>query len=141
MGGNLLHWMDIAAAISANRHCRRVVVTAAVNNVSFQKPIKLGEIVIIESQVTRSFRSSMEVYLEVFVESTLTGVKSRCNEAMYTFVAVDQQGAPIEVPTIVTETKEEKQRFDGALRRRQLRLILAGKMQPSDATELKALFI
>ena len=141
MGGNLLHWMDIAAAISANRHCRRVVVTAAVNNVSFQKPIKLGEIVIIESQVTRSFRSSMEVYLEVFVESTLTGVKSRCNEAMYTFVAVDQQGAPIEVPTTVPETKEEKQRFDGALRRRQLRLILAGKMQPSDATELKALFI
>jgi len=141
MGGNLLHWMDIAAAISANRHCRRVVVTAAVNNVSFQKPIKLGEIVIIESQVTRSFRSSMEVYLEVFVESTLTGVKSRCNEAMYTFVAVDQQGAPIEVPTTVPETKEEKQRFDGALRRRQLRLILAEKMKPSDATELKALFM
>ena len=131
MGGNLLHWMDVAAAISANRHCRRVVVTAAVNNVSFQKPIKLGEIVIIESQVTRSFKSSMEVYLEVFVESTLTGVKSRCNEAMYTFVAVDQQGAPIEVPKTVPETKEEEQRFDGALRRRQLRLILAGKMKPS----------
>ena len=66
MGGNLLHWMDIAAAIAANRHCRQVVVTAAVNNVSFQKPIKLGNIVIIESQVTRSFRSSMEVYLELF---------------------------------------------------------------------------
>ena len=141
MGGNLLHWMDVAAAISANRHCRRVVVTAAVNNVSFQKPIKLGDIVIIESQVTRSFKSSMEVYLEVFVESTLTGVKSRCNEAMYTFVAVDQQGAPIEVPKTVPETKEEEQRFDGALRRRQLRLILAGKMKPSDATELKALFM
>lgn len=141
MGGNLLHWMDVAAAISANRHCRRVVVTAAVNNVSFQKPIKLGEIVIIESQVTRSFKSSMEVYLEVFVESTLTGVKSRCNEAMYTFVAVDQQGAPIEVPKTLPETKEEEQRFDGALRRRQLRLILAGKMKPSDATELKALFM
>ena len=141
MGGNLLHWMDVAAAISANRHCRRVVVTAAVNNVSFQKPIKLGEIVIIESQVTRSFKSSMEVYLEVFVESTLTGVKSRCNEAMYTFVAVDQQGTPIEVPKTLPETKEEEQRFDGALRRRQLRLILAGKMKPSDATELKALFM
>ena len=133
--------MDIAAAISANRHCRRVVVTAAVNNVSFQKPIKLGEIVIIESQVTRSFRSSMEVYLEVFVESTLTGVKSRCNEAMYTFVAVDQQGAPIEVPKTVPEKKEEKQWYVCALRRRQLRLILAEKMKPSDATELKALFM
>jgi len=83
----------------------------------------------------------MEVYLEVFVESSLTGEKSRCNEAMYTFVAVDQQGAPIEVPKTVPETKEEKQRYDGALRRRQLRLILAGKMKPSDATELKALFM
>ena len=140
MGGNLLHWMDIAAAISANRHCRRVVVTAAVNNVSFDQPIKLGDIVIIESQVTRAFSSSMEVYLEVFVENSATGEKQRCNEAMYTFVAVDQLGAPIGVPAIVPQTQEEQARFDGALRRRQLRLILAGKMKPQDATELKALF-
>jgi acyl-CoA hydrolase len=83
----------------------------------------------------------MEVYLEVFVENSVTGVRSRCNEAMYTFVAVDQQGAPIEVPETVPETQEEKERFRGALRRRQLRLILAGKMKPSDATELKALFM
>jgi acyl-CoA hydrolase len=83
----------------------------------------------------------MEVYLEVFVENSVTGVRSRCNEAMYTFVAVDQQGAPIEVPETVPETQEEKERFKGALRRRQLRLILAGKMKPSDATELKALFM
>jgi acyl-CoA hydrolase len=140
MGGNLLHWMDIAAAIAANRHCRRVVVTAAVNNVSFQKPIKLGDIVIIESQVTRSFTSSMEVYLEVFVENSVTGKRSRCNEAMYTFVAVDQQGAPIEVPDTVPESEQEKVRFRGALRRRQLRLVIAGKMKPKDASELKALF-
>lgn len=140
MGGNLLHWMDIAAAIAANRHCRRVVVTAAVNNVSFDEPIKLGDIVIIESQVSRAFKSSMEVYLEVFVENSATGERSRCNEAMYTFVAVDQLGAPIAIPEIVPETDEEKARFDGALRRRQLRLILAGKMKPADATELKALF-
>ena len=140
MGGNLLHWMDIAAAIAANRHCRRVVVTAAVNNVSFQKPIKLGDIVIIESQVTRSFTSSMEVYLEVFIENSVTGKRSRCNEAMYTFVAVDQQGAPIEVPKTVPESEQEKVRFRGALRRRQLRLVIAGKMKPTDATELKALF-
>ena len=140
MGGNLLHWMDIAAAISANRHCRRVVVTAAVNNVSFDKPIKLGDIVIIESQVSRSFKSSMEVYLEVLVENSATGERCRCNEAMYTFVAVDQLGAPISVPEVVPETDEEKARYDGALRRRQLRLILAGKIKPEDATELKALF-
>ena len=73
MGGNLLNWMDVAAAISANRHCRRVVVTAAVNNVSFDRPIRLADIVIIESQVTRSFNSSMEVYLEVFVEDSARG--------------------------------------------------------------------
>ena len=95
MGGNLLNWMDVAAAISANRHCRRVVVTAAVNNVSFDKPIRLADIVIIESQVTRSFNSSMEVYLEVFVEDSATGERERCNEAMYTFVAVDQLGGQL----------------------------------------------
>ena len=140
MGGNLLHWMDIAAAISANRHCRRVVVTAAVNNVSFDSPIQLADIVIIESQVTRSFRSSMEVLLEVFVEDSVTGKKTQCNQAMYTFVAVDQQGAPIGVPELVPETDREKGRFKGALRRRQLRLVLAGKIKPEEATELKAIF-
>ena len=140
MGGNLLHWMDIAAAISANRHCRRVVVTAAVNNVSFDSPIQLADIVIIESQVTRSFKSSMEVLLEVFVEDSVTGKKKQCNQAMYTFVAVDQQGAPIGVPELVPETDLEKERFKGALRRRQLRLVLAGKIKPEEATELKAIF-
>jgi acyl-CoA hydrolase len=132
--------MDIAAAISANRHCRRVVVTAAVNNVSFDSPIQLADIVIIESQVTRSFRSSMEVVLEVFVEDSVTGKKTQCNQAMYTFVAVDQQGAPIGVPELVPETDLEKERFKGALRRRQLRLVLAGKIKPEEATELKAIF-
>ena len=140
MGGNLLHWMDIAAAISANRHCRRVVVTAAVNNVSFDNPIQLADIVIIESQVTRSFKSSMEVLLEVFVEDSVTGKKTQCNQAMYTFVAVDQQGAPIVVPELIPETDLEKERFKGALRRRQLRLVLAGKIKPKDATELRAIF-
>jgi len=140
MGGNLLHWMDIAAAISANRHCRRVVVTAAVNNVSFDNPIQLADIVIIESQVTRSFKSSMEVLLEVFVEDSVTGKKTQCNQAMYTFVAVDQLGAPIVVPELIPETDLEKERFKGALRRRQLRLVLAGKIKPEDATELRAIF-
>ena len=140
MGGQLLNWMDIASAISANRHCRRVVVTAAVNNVSFDRPIRLGDTVTIEAKVSRSFSSSMEVFMEVFVEDNATGKRSKSNEAMYTFVAVDQLGAPIAVPELLPETDEEKQRFTGALRRRQLRLILAGKMAPKEATELKALF-
>ena len=140
MGGQLLNWMDITAAISAHRHCRRVVVTAAVNNVSFAHPIKLGDIVTIEAKVSRAFNSSMEVYMQVFVEDHVTGARTICNEAMYTFVAVDQLGNPINVPDLVPETPEEQRRYDGALRRRQLRLILAGKLKPVDATEPKALF-
>ncbi len=140
MGGQLLNWMDVISAISAHRHCRRIVVTAAVNNVSFQQPIRLGDIVTIEAKVSRAFTSSMEVYMEVFVEHATTGVRTKCNEANYTFVAVDQLGSPINVPELVPESEEEQRRYDGALRRRQLKLILAGKMKPEDATELKALF-
>ncbi|MEZ7886962.1 MAG: acyl-CoA thioesterase [Flavobacteriales bacterium] len=140
MGGKLLHWMDITSAISAHRHCRRVVVTAAVNNVSFNQPIKLGDIVTIEAKVSRAFSSSMEVFMNVWVEHHTTGEKIKCNEAIYTFVAVDQVGSPIQVPHLIAESDEEKARFDGALRRKQLSLILAGKMNPEDASELKALF-
>ena len=141
MGGRLLHWMDIAAAIAAQRHCGRVVVTASVNNVSFNQPIRLGEIVTLESKVSRAFNSSMEVFIDVWVENNATGEKKKCNEAIYTFVAVDQLGNPIHVPELIPETDAEKRRYEGALRRRQLSLILAGKMKPADATELKALFL
>lgn len=141
MGGQLLNWMDINAAISAHRHCRRVVVTAAVNNVSFDEPIKLGDIVSIESKVSRAFTSSMEVYIDVFVEDHITGKRKKCNEAIYTFVAVDQVGSSIHVPELVPETEEEKERYAGALRRRQLSLILGGRMKPEEATELRALFM
>ncbi len=140
MGGVLLHWMDICSAISAHRHCRRVVVTAAVNNVSFEHPIKLGDIVTIKAKVSRSFSSSMEVGMKVYVEDHQTGEEKLCNEAMYTFVAVDQIGKPINVPELVPESEDEMESFKGALRRRQLRLILAGKIKPKDATELKAIF-
>lgn len=140
MGGRLLHWMDICAAIAAHRHCARVVVTASVNNVSFNQPIKLGEIVTLQAKVSRAFSSSMEVFIDVWVENNATGQSIKCNEAIYTFVAVDQVGTPINVPALQPESDEEKTRYDGALRRRQLSLILAGKMKAADATELKALF-
>lgn len=139
-GGRLLHWMDVAAAISAHRHCKRVVVTASVNNVSFNQPIKLASIVTLEAKVSRAFATSMEVFIDVWVEDYVTGEKKKSNEAIYTFVAVDQNGSPLPVPAIVPETEEEKQRYDSALRRRQLSLILAGKMKPDEATELKAIF-
>jgi acyl-CoA hydrolase len=140
MGGKLLHWMDICAAISAHRCSNRIVVTASVNNVSFSHPIKLGDIVTLEAKVSRTFNSSMEVYIDVFVEDHRTGARKQCNNAIYTFVAVDQIGSPISVPEVIAETDEEKLRFEGALRRRQLSLILAGKMKPAEATELKKLF-
>jgi acyl-CoA hydrolase len=82
----------------------------------------------------------MEVFVDVFVEDAVTGQREKCNEAIYTFVAVDQNGNPIQVPALIPETDEEKARFDGALRRKQLALILAGKMKPAEATELKKLF-
>ena len=141
MGGKLLHWMDICAAIAAHRHCARVVVTASVNNVAFNHPIRLGEIVTLKAKVSRAFNSSMEVFIDVWVENNSTGEKRKCNEAIYTFVAVDQIGSPINVPPVTPESQEEKNRYDGALRRRQLSLILAGKMKAADATELKALFL
>lgn len=141
MGGRLLHWMDITAAIASHRHCSRVVVTASVNNVAFSQPIKLGDIVTLQAKVSRAFNSSMEVFIDVWVEDNMRNKKIKCNEAIYTFVAVDQLGTPIQVPELVPESEEEKQRYDGALRRRQLSLILAGKMKAQDATELKALFI
>jgi len=140
MGGKLLHWMDVIAAISAHRLCKRVCVTASVNNVTFPKPIKLGDIVTLKSKVSRSFSSSMEIFIDVFVEDRSSAKQIKVNEAIYTFVAVDQLGNPIRVPEIEPETEQEKERYEGALRRKQLSLILAGKMKPSDATELKALF-
>lgn len=140
MGGRLLHWMDIAAAICAQKHSQRVVVTASVNNVSFDQPIRLADVITLEAKVSRAFSTSMEVFIDVWVENLSTGKKVKCNEAIYTFVAVDQLGNPINVPAVIPETEEEKKRYEGAMRRRQLSLILAGKMKPEDANELKALF-
>ena len=139
-GGKLLQWMDITSAIAAQRHSKRVVVTAAINHVSFENPIKQNSVVTLEAKVSRAFTSSMEVYIDVFVENPSTGEKTKCNEAIFTFVAIDQNGAPLPVPPVVPETELEKKRYEGALRRRQLSLILGGRMNPDDATELKALF-
>lgn len=139
-GGKLMQWVDITAAIAAQRHCSRVVVTAAINHVSFDNPIKQNSIVTLEAKVSRAFTSSMEVFVDVFVEDTVTGTQTKCNEAILTFVAIDQNGTPLPVPELLPETQLEKQRFKSALRRRQLSLVLAGRMKPEDASELKALF-
>ncbi|MCB0461655.1 MAG: acyl-CoA thioesterase [Flavobacteriaceae bacterium] len=140
-GGELLARMDRAASIAARRHSRRIVVTASVNHVAFNKAVPLGSVVTVEAKVSRAFKTSMEVYIDVWIDDRESGEKTKANEAIYTFVAVSETGSPVKIPAIVPETEEEKLRFDGALRRKQLSLVLAGKMKPNDATELKALFM
>lgn len=140
MGGHLMYLMDICGAIAAQKHSNRVVVTASVDNISFKEPIALGDVVTIKAHVSRAFNSSMEVYLEVTAGNIPQGTMRETNKAFFTFVAVDQSGNTINVPELQPETEDEKALYDGALRRRQLRLILAGKMKPNDATELKSLF-
>ena len=139
-GGELLARMDRAASISAKRHSQKIVVTSAVNHVSFGMPIAIGTTVTIEAKVSRAFKSSMEVYIDVWIDND-EGNKIKANEAIYTFVAVDKKGKPTNIEQIFPETEIEKQRYDAALRRRQLSLVLAGKMKAKNATELKALFI
>jgi acyl-CoA hydrolase len=141
MGGRLMYWMDIAAAIAAQRHSNAPVVTASVDNISFENPIKLGNTVHIEAKVSRAFHTSMEVHLKVWGEDFTQQYKYKSNEAYYTFVALDPNRKPRKVPELLPETEDEKKTFEGALRRRQLRLILGGKMKPNDAQELKALFV
>ncbi|MDA9334907.1 acyl-CoA thioesterase [Flavobacteriaceae bacterium] len=139
-GGELLARMDRAASIAAQRHSGKIVVTASVNHVAFKHPVPLGSIVTVEAKVSRAFKSSMEVYIDVWVDNKASKGSIKVNEAIYTFVAVDKTGTPVIIPQLVPQTDEEIKRFEGALRRKQLSLVLAGKMKAQDATELKALF-
>ena len=139
-GGELLARMDRAASITARRHSRRICVTASVNHVAFNRSVPLGSVVTVEASISRTFRTSMEIFIDVWMEDRFSGERTKANEAIYTFVAVDDTGLPTEVPPIEPETDLEKQRYEAALRRKQLSLVLAGKMKPQEATELKALF-
>lgn len=141
MGGRLMYWMDIAAGIAAVKHCNAPCMTASVDNLSFKNPIKLGNVVHIEAKITRAFNTSMEIYLKVWGEGNLHQYRYESNEAYFTFVALDPNNKPRPVPAVIPETEAEKLLFEGALRRRQVRLILGGKMKPDDASELKALFV
>jgi acyl-CoA hydrolase len=140
MGGRLMHWMDIVSAIAGQKHSNSTVVTASVDNISFRSPIQLGNVVTLNAKVTRAFNSSIEIRIDVDAENIPEGKKVASNTAYFTFVAVDKEGRPVEVPEIVPENEEERALYDGALRRRQLRLILAGRMKPSEAKELRSIF-
>ncbi len=123
LGGRLMHWIDISAALAAARHCNTVAVTAAVDNLNFHKPIHLGNIVRLKASVNRAFNTSMEVGVRVEIEDITTGEVTHSNSAYLTFVSVDfVTKKTMKVPEIIPETDDEKRRFDQALKRRQQRL-------------------
>ncbi|MBT8234016.1 MAG: acyl-CoA thioesterase [Saprospiraceae bacterium] len=141
MGGNLMRWMDFAGGICAGKHCEAYVVTASVDHVSFQQPIKLGNVISLNAKITRAFNTSVEVYIEVYV-SDITGANTvKSNHAYMTFVALDANTMkPRKVPSILPITPEEHKLFESAVRRRELRLLLSGRIKPSDAKGLIAFF-
>lgn len=141
MGGYLMRWMDIACAVCAARHCESQVATASVDHISFHEPIKLGDVITLSAQVTRAFNTSIEIFVEVSA-ADITGANTRqSNHAYFTFVAIDTAtNKPKKVPGVLPITNEEKKQFEGASRRRELRLILAGKLKPENATELRNFF-
>jgi acyl-CoA hydrolase len=123
LGGRLMHWIDIAAALSASKHCNNIAVTAAVDNLHFHKPVKLGEIIRLKASVNRAFNSSMEVGVKVEVEDIKTGKIFHSNSAYLTFVNVEKDtNRPLKVPEIIPESAEEIRRFEQALKRREQRL-------------------
>ena len=141
MGGNLMRWMDIAGGVCAGKHCEAHVVTASVDHVSFQQPIKLGNVITLNAVVSRAFNTSVEVYIEVYV-SDITGANTiKSNHAYMTFVALDKESLkPIPVPKLHPITPQELKLYEGATRRRELRLILSGRLKPEHATDLRSYF-
>src|SRR5512142_3574142 len=117
LGGRLMHWIDLAAALAAHRHSRNYVVTASIDHLDFLTPVHVGDLVILKSSVNRAFHTSMEVGVKVLVENYIAGTHSKVSSAYLTFVAVDRYGRRLAVPPVVPETDEEKRRYEDAGRR------------------------
>ncbi|MCC6815490.1 MAG: acyl-CoA thioesterase [Saprospiraceae bacterium] len=134
MGGNLMRLMDIACGICASRHCESNVVTVSVDHLTFTEPIKLGDIVTIKARVSRTFSTSLELYVEVLTTNIKTNDNRKSNQAYFTFVALDDRTMrPKLIPQAIAETDEEKEMWDAAAIRREFRLLQSGKIKPSEA--------
>jgi len=141
MGGQLMRWMDIAGGICASRHSEAYVVTASVDHVSFKEPIRVGEVITLNAKITRAFNTSMEIFIEVFAAKIPENIPRKSNHAYFTFVALDHESMkPQQAPPVIPLTDEEQNRYDAALRRRDLRLVLSGRMEAKDARELRDFF-
>jgi acyl-CoA hydrolase len=122
LGGRVMHLVDIAAAITAHRHCRSIAVTASVDHIDFRNPIRVGEVITLKASLNRAFHTSMEIGVKVFSEDLLTGEKKHTTSAYVTFVALDEHHRPKPVPPVICETAEDRRRFREALVRRKYRL-------------------
>lgn len=122
LGGQLMHWIDICAALAAAKHNNRICVTASVDKIDFHHPIRLGDAVTLVASVNRVFSTSMEVGVKVYAESFRAGTRLHTNSAYLTFVSVDQEGRPVKAKTVIPESEVEIRRFNEALRRREYRL-------------------
>jgi acyl-CoA hydrolase len=122
LGGQLMHWIDICAALCAGKHSQTVCVTASVDSLAFHHPISLGDAVTLNASVNRVFNTSMEVGVKVFAESFRKGTKTHTNSAYLTFVSLDNNGRPVKVNELIPETEDEKRRYEEALKRREYRL-------------------
>ena len=122
LGGRLMHWMDLAAALAAHRHSRNYVVTAAIDHLDFVVPVHVGDLVILKSSVNRAFHTSMEVGVKVWVENYIAATRRHVSSAYLTFVAVDRHGRHLPVPPVLPETEEQKRRYEDAGRRREARM-------------------
>jgi acyl-CoA hydrolase len=122
LGGTLMHWIDLAGALAAHRHSRNYVVTASIDHMDFLVPVQVGDLIILRSSVNRAFHTSMEVGVKAWVENYITDKRQHVGSAYLTFVAVDREGRRLPVPQVIPETEVEKQRFEQAGRRRELRM-------------------
>lgn len=121
-GGKIAQWIDIAAAVACQRHCRRRVVTASMDDLHFLRPIRVGMIVELRAQVNAVYRTSMEAGVRIESEDPLTGERQHVCTAFLTFVAQDEHGKPVEVPPLTLETAEDRRRSQDAGERRRIRL-------------------
>jgi acyl-CoA hydrolase len=127
LGGQLMHWIDICAALASSKHAQRICVTASVDRINFLHPIKLGDVVTIKASVNRVFNTSMEVGVKVVAENHTKGIRRHTNSAYLTFVGLDENSKPVKAPEIIPESDDEKRRYNDALIRREKRLQLRDK--------------
>jgi acyl-CoA hydrolase len=121
LGGRLMHWIDLAGAMAAHRHCRSYILTASVDHIDFLVPVRVGDLVILRSSVNRVYHTSMEVGVKVFVENYIADTSHHAASAYLTFVAIDKAGNKLKVAPVIPETDEERRRYEDAGRRREIR--------------------